>query len=127
LDQLIRTVQKEAGDWKTISFQPPTIADKTAVFTFDKGIGGKPQLRSTLTLDKASGRIIRSEKFEQMDRGLRARLWMRFVHTGEYYGFIGQTVAGIASLAGVILVWTGLALTFRRYASWLRRRASNAN
>ena len=123
LDALVSHVQKNAGDWKTISFQPSTVADKAAVFTVDKSLGGMPQLRSTLTLDKTSSEIVRSEKFEHMNTGLRARLWMRFVHTGEYYGIVGQTIAGIASVAGVILVWTGIALSFRRYSSWLRRRA----
>jgi len=89
----------------------------------DRGSGVQPQLRSTLTIEKASGKIIRSEGFNDMGPGMRARLWMRFVHTGEYYGFWGQTIAGIASIGGVILVWTGIALTFRRYMAAVRRRA----
>ena len=70
-----------------------------------------------MTVDRFSGAIIRSEGFDSMDPGLRARLWMRFVHTGEYYGLSGQTIAGIASAAGIILVWTGFALTYRRFFS----------
>ncbi len=50
-----------------------------------------------------------------MDPGMRARIWMRSVHTGEYYGVAGQTIAGIAFAAGVLLVWTGFALTYRRF------------
>jgi uncharacterized iron-regulated membrane protein len=46
---------------------------------------------------------------------------MRFVHTGEYYGLTGQTIAGIASLGGALLVWTGLALAYRRFRAWLAR------
>ena len=106
-----------------ISFQLPTAVNKTVAFTVETGLGGQPQHRSTITLDRFTGEIVRWEKFEDLDPGLRARLWMRFVHTGEYYGFLGQTVAGIASVAGVILVWTGLALSFRRYFAWMRRRA----
>jgi uncharacterized iron-regulated membrane protein len=50
---------------------------------------------------------------------------VRPVHTGEAGGVIGQTLAGIASLAGVVLVWTGLALTWRRFRNrWLRRAAT---
>jgi hypothetical protein len=48
---------------------------------------------------------------------------MRFVHTGEYYGMIGQTVAGIVSLGGAVLVWTGIALALRRFNAWKRRRS----
>ena len=39
---------------------------------------------------------------------------MRFLHTGEALGLIGQTVAGLVSLTSVIMVWTGLALAYRR-------------
>ena len=49
-------------------------------------------------------------------------MWSRFVHTGEYYGIVGQTVAGVASAAGVMLVWTGVSLALRRFAAWNVRR-----
>ncbi len=32
----------------------------------------------------------------------RLRKWTPFVHTGEYYGAVVQTVAGVASAAGVM-------------------------
>jgi hypothetical protein len=35
---------------------------------------------------------------------------LRFAHTGELFGLVGQTVAGIASAGGALLVWTGFAL-----------------
>jgi uncharacterized iron-regulated membrane protein len=34
---------------------------------------------------------------------------------------LGQTIAGLASLGGVVLVWTGLALTWRRFRAWRAR------
>jgi uncharacterized iron-regulated membrane protein len=37
------------------------------------------------------------------------------LHTGEAVGWLGQLVAGIASLGGGVLVFTGLALSFRRF------------
>lgn len=49
-------------------------------------------------------------------------MWSRFVHTGEYYGVFGQTVAGVASAAGVMLVWTGISLVLRRFAARNVRR-----
>ena len=54
--------------------------------------------------------------------GRQWRSWLRFAHTGEVYGLAGQTVAGLVSAGGVFLVWTGLALTLRRFAAWRRRR-----
>jgi uncharacterized iron-regulated membrane protein len=55
--------------------------------------------------------------------GQRARSWFRFVHTGEQYGVIGQTIAGLASLAACFLVYTGLALAWRRLIRPLYRRS----
>ncbi|MBP7778413.1 MAG: hypothetical protein KA371_14950 [Acidobacteria bacterium] len=46
---------------------------------------------------------------------------MRFAHTGEYYGLTGQTIAGLVSAGGAVLVYTGLALAWRRRWAWLRR------
>ena len=42
--------------------------------------------------------------------GRKARTWLRFAHTGEVYGLAGQTVAGLVTAGGAVLVWTGLAL-----------------
>ena len=49
--------------------------------------------------------------------------WLRFIHTGEAFGLAGQTVAGLVSAGGAVLVYTGLALALRRLAAWRRRRA----
>ena len=49
---------------------------------------------------------------------------MRFAHTGEVLGLAGQTVAGVVSAGGVVLVWTGIALALRRFLAWIKRRRS---
>ena len=48
---------------------------------------------------------------------------MRFAHTGEVLGIPGQTIAGVVSAGGAVLVWTGFALAWRRFRAWLKRRA----
>jgi uncharacterized iron-regulated membrane protein len=96
-------------------------------FTIETGTGGQPQYRTNVTLDRTTAGITRQDRFTDQDAGRQARQWMRFVHTGEYYGVIGQTIAGMASLGGALLVWTGLALAYRRLRSWLaRRKPANA-
>jgi uncharacterized iron-regulated membrane protein len=52
------------------------------------------------------------------------RTWLRFIHTGEAGGFVGQTIAGIASAGACVLVWTGLALSWRRFQAWRGRRGA---
>jgi uncharacterized iron-regulated membrane protein len=117
IDRIVESIQKQSAAWKSISFQLPTVKDKAVAIAVETGSAGQPQHRTTITVDNATGTILKSEGFKALDPGLRARMWMRFVHTGEYYGLSGQTIAGIASLAGVILVWTGFALTYRRFFS----------
>ncbi|MGH7793326.1 MAG: hypothetical protein ACREQ2_00260 [Candidatus Binatia bacterium] len=46
---------------------------------------------------------------------------MRGLHTGEALGFLGQTVASLASLGGCFLVWTGMVMAWRRYRFWQRK------
>ena len=35
--------------------------------------------------------------------GRRLRTWLRFAHTGEVYGLVGQTIAGLVSFGGAVL------------------------
>lgn len=80
--------------------------------------------RQTVTLSTSDGAVIRVQppQSNAQTPGQRARSWLRFAHTGEQYGFIGQTIAGIASLAACFLVYTGLALAWRRLIRPLYRR-----
>jgi uncharacterized iron-regulated membrane protein len=71
---------------------------------------------------RVSGAVERCETFADQSRGRRLRSWLRFAHTGEYYGLAGQTIAGLVSAGGAVLVWTGIALALRRLLSWIGRR-----
>jgi uncharacterized iron-regulated membrane protein len=51
---------------------------------------------------------------------------LRFAHTGEYWGLPGQTIAGLASAVACVLVWTGLALAWRRFVAWRARPRTQA-
>ncbi len=126
LDDLVAGIRNRTDEWDTISFQLPASGAQTVSFSVDAGSGIQPQFRSTIIVDRKTGDILRAESFGDLDPGLRLRIWFRFVHTGEYYGFTGQTIAGIASAASIILVWTGFALSLRRFSSWNARRTSQA-
>ena len=112
----------EAPAWRTITTRLATQENAAIVVTVDEGYAGQPQKRRTLTFDRATAAIAKNEGFEHLSAGRRARSWLRFAHTGEFYGLIGQTVAGLASLGGAVLVYTGLSLALRRLAGWLKRR-----
>lgn len=107
--------------WRTISLR--LAGDRAPlVYTIDTGYGGQPDKRGTLTVNRATGEAEKWETFEALSTGRRLRSWLRFAHTGEIYGIAGQTIAGLVSLGGAVLVYTGLALAWRRLAGWMGRR-----
>lgn len=117
--------QTQVPGWRTISARL-SAASRPLTLTVDEGYGGQPQKRETVTLDRVTGDINSAETFADLSAGRRARSWLRFAHTGEFYGLAGQTLAGIVSAGGVVLVYTGLALACRRFISWIRRRGQQA-
>jgi len=104
---------EQAGEgWESIQFQFPQ--GKEAVFNVSNSHRGRPDLRQMVTVDLASGELKKVEKFGELSRGKQWRNWVRWIHTGEAGGWIGQTLAGLSAAAAAMLVWTGLALSWRR-------------
>jgi uncharacterized iron-regulated membrane protein len=122
LDALWARAAQREPDWRTINMRVPTSPDAPVVFAIDRGEGGQPQYRSTLTLARATGEVVTYEAFSDLSPGRRVRNVMRFAHTGEVFGIPGQTVAGLVTFGGAVLVWTGIALALRRFRAWIRRR-----
>lgn len=127
LDPLLARAERQVEGWRSISLQLPSKPDAPVAFTIDRGDGGQPQKRAQLTLDRATGEVTRWEPFESYTAGRRLRSYLRFAHTGEVFGLFGQTVAGLVSLGGAVLVYTGLALAWRRLRAWTARRAQSSS
>ena len=120
LDRLWLRAEQQMPGWKSISLRLPTSADTPLIFTIDQGNGGQPQKRATLTLKRTTGETIRWEPFSSYTAGRKLRTILRFAHTGEVAGIFGQTIAGLVSAGGAVLVFTGLALALRRIRGWIR-------
>ncbi len=132
-DALLAAAQKEVSAWNQITFRmgggatvstntPPAAprsegrSSPSAVTVSIKERGGWPLFyAASLTLDPFTGAVLRQEKFSDHNLGRQVRFWTRFLHTGEALGPIGQAVAGLASFGALFLVWTGFALTWRRF------------
>jgi uncharacterized iron-regulated membrane protein len=123
LNPLWTRAEQYSSGWNTLSLRLPTNAEAPLAFTIDHGMGGEPHKRATLTLDRKTGDVAKWEPFSSFTAGRQLRSILRFTHTGEVGGFVGQTIAGIVSLGGAFLVWTGLALAWRRFRAWKTRRA----
>ncbi|KFE71270.1 PepSY-associated TM helix domain-containing protein [Hyalangium minutum] len=86
--------------------------------------GGWPLFASAqLSLNPFTAEVLRRETFADYNSGRQIRTWLRFLHTGQALGWAGQLVAGVASLAGAFLMWTGFTLSWRRF---FRRRSTVA-
>lgn len=82
-----------------------------------------PQYRTTLAFNRKTENLTTTQAYQQETPARKTRTYIRFLHTGEVYGLIGQTIAGLASLAACFLVYTGWALAFRRLIMpFIRRR-----
>lgn len=115
--------EQQVGDWRSITMQLPASASAQLTFNIDRGYAGQPQKRGQLVLDRATGGVVRWEPFSSYSRGRQLRSILRFAHTGEIAGIMGQTIAGIVSLGGAVLVFTGLALAIRRLLAWVAKRS----
>lgn len=123
---MIEKAKTHMPEWKSISVALPASSNASRVtLTLDSGDGGQPQKRATLTLDRRTGDVVRWEPFSSQTAGRRTRTWLRFAHTGEVYGWVGQTVAGLLTAGAAVLVWTGITLALRRFFAW-RKRAREA-
>ncbi|WP_373235412.1 PepSY-associated TM helix domain-containing protein [Cohaesibacter celericrescens] len=131
-DQLV-TYQKifekardvEAG-WQVISFVLPNSEKaKTIDIVIDTGNGKQATAQQTVTYSRETGNVVKIKGPDEMATPTQSlRRYIRFLHTGEVYGVIGQTLAGIASLATLFMVWTGFALAWRRLIGpWFKPHA----
>jgi len=71
--------------------------------------------RLKVVLNSLTGEVVQEQKFEQLSTYSKLRSYIRFLHTGEFFGPFGQTIAGLASLLACLLVYTGIMLSWRRW------------
>ena len=118
VDLLWARVEQQLPTWQTVTMRLPERPRAPVSFTMNDASHWNAFARSQLALDAATGDIVRWEPYAEQSRGQQWRGWVRFGHTGELGGVAGQALAGTACLGGVVLVWTGLALAWRRLVGW---------
>ena len=125
LDRAWARAETQVEGWQSLTVRLPAAPDAPWTFSIDTSTGARrPDTRTEVTLDRKTVATIKREGYEALPAGRKAIGWLRFIHTGEAFGLPGQTVAGLASLGGVMLTWTGVSLSLRRLAAWRRRRGS---
>jgi uncharacterized iron-regulated membrane protein len=119
LNQALLTAELQIPAWKMITVSLPKPEDKVMTLNVDKSVGGQPEQATQLVIDRQSGSVKSVKRFSDNNAGRKLRAWARFLHTGEELGWVGQTIAALACLSAILLVWTGLSLAVRRAAGAL--------
>ena len=123
LDRAWKQAEAAVPGWQTITWRAS--GGERISLAVAESHRGRVDLKSTVIVDRATGAVIEHEQYNTFSRGRQWRLWLRFIHTGEALGIAGQTIAGVVSAGGAVLVWTGLALTWRRFRAWRARTESS--
>ena len=124
LGAVLATAERWAPGWRTLILNLPRAEDGEVKVEVRRGRAGQPHKAGFLTVDAATGAVRRWESFADDSPGRRARQFLRYAHTGEYWGLGGQLLAGLFSLAAALMVWTGLSLALRRARRFVRSRRS---
>lgn len=128
LQQAVDTAKAANPDWKKINlFVHPKAEVPIARVIVHTGDGVLPEQMSTVVFDRRTGSVKDVQTYDEMSAVEKGRMWIRFIHTGEQYGLVGSTIAGLASLASALLVYTGLALALRRLQEHLQKRKRRKN
>ncbi|MBV8829905.1 MAG: PepSY domain-containing protein [Acidobacteriaceae bacterium] len=126
-DRLFAIAKGLEPGWRSITVNIARAATAPVSVQIDTSTGGQPQKRTQYLLNRDSGAVVKVTGFADGSLGQRLRAFVRFGHTGEYGGWPGQVVAALASLGACVLVYTGLSLAVRRFASALKRRRRAVN
>jgi uncharacterized iron-regulated membrane protein len=123
LQDAVEAAKATNANWTKLNVfvQPNPNVPMVRVLVHD-GNGILPEQMTTVGYDRISRKVTEIKGYDAMTAAEKGRMWIRFIHTGEQYGVIGSTIAGLASLAAAILVYTGLALALRRLQEHLQRR-----
>ena len=115
LQALVTSAAARTPGWRTITIGLPESIREPVVVAVDRGTGRQPSKSEDLLFDRATGELVGRGGYPTFSRGFKIRRWLRFAHTGEVYGVIGQSIAGVVSLGVAVMVWTGLAMSWRRF------------
>ncbi len=125
-DAIVAGLQERHPDWQAVLYSYPrpgadpaplnlTVIDPAPFTTAG---------RVMKHVDPYTGADLSSTAFADRSAGLRARVWVRFLHTGEAFGLTGKIIATLATAASLLLVYTGFALSWRRFFGRKSARAA---
>ena len=118
LDALLELTKQELGqDWQKITLNPASNASSPVRISISLTNAIQPTAQENWMLNPYSGEILARQSWKDLTLEAKVGQFIRRGHTGELWGIAGQSIAGLVSLFACILVWTGIALAWRRLIS----------
>lgn len=126
-DASFEKVAEAFPEWQSITLELAADTDEAAPLAFGVTVPDSMPSRAYIPVksDPFTGEILQAVRFEDRSPGLQARVWIRFLHTGGAFGLPGKIVATLATAASLVLVWTGFALSWRRFSGKRRQPSSD--
>ncbi len=120
LEEAIQSTKEQYPDWVSIGIRlPKPVTDREVLGPLNLDLTRPDYMPSRawapVEVDPYTGEILQITTFQDRSPGLRARVWTRFLHTGAGFGIWGKVVASLATAASLFLVYTGFALSYRRF------------
>jgi uncharacterized iron-regulated membrane protein len=125
MDTVQARAAARAPGWQTMQLRFPREGRVVTVSVL-RGTVSRPDRMAQLSFDGTTGTFRSAQTYADYPPARKVRSWARGIHTGQVGGVWGETLAALASLAGVMLVWTGIALAWRRLRAKLQRRTHAA-
>lgn len=115
LDTLFARASALQPAWATLSLSPPRKpGDPVTVTVITSTTGWRKYARSQALLDPGTAAVMKWEPYAGQNLGRKLRGLVVPVHTGRALGIPGQILAFFAACAAALLVYTGIAMAFRR-------------
>ena len=119
----LAAAESEVPGWRSIVLTLPRPDDAHLRVDVRTGRRGQPQKAAVLTVDRRTGVVASVESFRDEAPGHRAQEFLRYAHTGEYWGLAGQALAGLVALGTVVLAGTGFTVAL---VMWRLRRGKRS-
>lgn len=119
LDTPFARIAAAFPDWESITLEeiPDPVGSPLEPLEFGVTVPDSMPSRGYIPVKSHpfTGEILQQVRLQDRSVGLQARVWIRFLHTGAAFGLPGKIVASLATAAVLVLVWTGFALSWRRF------------
>lgn len=126
LDALAQAAMAAEPDWSLLTISLPEPDESSVSIAVAGGNTYRPDRKTTLITDANTAAVLENRDYASLSTARQIRAWVRFGHTGEVFGLMGQLLATIVTAAGAVLVWTGIALSWRRFRAWRARSNQSA-